>query len=79
MLTDFAFGDELITNGTSGPVILKCECGGNVSTDAKQCPHCGKPGPFRPPPPPSPNYLLIWTVSLAVTLGGLWVLLKLFN
>lgn len=76
---DFIVRKELLSYVTSEPVILKCECGGNVSTEAKQCPHCGKPGPFRPLPPPSPNYLLIWTVSLAVTLGGLWVLLKLFN
>jgi hypothetical protein len=60
-------------------MILKCECGGNVSTEAKQCPHCGKPGPFQSSPPPKPDYTLTWMISLLITLGGAWLLLKFLN
>jgi hypothetical protein len=58
-------------------MIVKCECGGTVSTDAKQCPHCGKPGPFAPPAPSTkPDYTAAWIVSLIVTGIGLWLLFR---
>lgn len=53
-------------------MIVKCECGGNVNTDAKQCPHCGKPGPFAPPaPPPQPSVLPQLIVAIVLSLVGL--------
>lgn len=53
-------------------MIVKCECGGNVNTDAKQCPHCGKPGPFfAPPPPASPTSLPQLLVAIVLSLVGL--------
>lgn len=62
-------------------MILTCgECGGKVSTTAQHCPHCGKPGPFNPPPaPPKSDPILAWTISLLVALVGLGLLLKFFN
>lgn len=59
-------------------MILKCECGGNVSTEAKQCPHCGKPGPFAPPSI-KPDYTTAWLVSIVVAGVGLWLLFKWMN
>jgi hypothetical protein len=53
-------------------MIVKCECGGNVNTDAKQCPHCGKPGPFAPPaPPPQPSILPQVYIAIVLSLIGL--------
>jgi hypothetical protein len=62
-------------------MITTCgECGGKVSTDAKQCPHCGKPGPFSPPAlPRQGDPILLWTISIIATLVGLGLLLKWFN
>jgi hypothetical protein len=62
-------------------MILTCgECGGKVSTNAKQCPHCGKPGPFAPPAPPQKSDPIVaWTISIVITLVGLGLLLKFFN
>lgn len=42
---------------------VTCECGGKVSTQAAQCPHCGKPGPFKPPEPKPERSL--WLDALA--------------
>lgn len=60
-------------------MILDCECGGKVSTDAKQCPHCGKPGPFTPPAPPQTDSFTAWTISIVLTLAGLGLLLWWMN
>jgi hypothetical protein len=57
-------------------MIVKCECGGTVSTDAKQCPHCGKPGPFAAPATAKPDYTLAWAFMLIVTAIGLWLMFK---
>lgn len=57
-------------------MVVKCECGGTVSTEAKQCPHCGKPGPFAPPAAAKPDYTAAWIVSLIVTGVGLWLLFR---
>ena len=57
-------------------MIVQCECGGNVSTEAKQCPHCGKPGPFVPPTPAKGDYTVAWLISFVVTAVGLWLLFK---
>lgn len=59
-------------------MILKCECGGSVSTEAKQCPHCGKPGPFSPPAT-KPDYTSAWLVSIVVAVVGLWLLYRWMN
>jgi hypothetical protein len=59
-------------------MILKCECGGNVSTEAKQCPHCGKPGPFALPQK-KPDHTSAWLVSIVVAVGGLLLLYLLMN
>jgi hypothetical protein len=56
-------------------MIVKCECGGAVSTEAKQCPHCGKPGPFAAPAP-AKDYTAAWIVALVVTAVGLWLLFR---
>ncbi len=60
-------------------MILQCECGGKVSTEAKSCPHCGKPGPFAPPPPPRPKLWPQIAISLLLTLAAILALLKLLN
>lgn len=59
-------------------MIITCECGGKVATEAKQCPHCGKPGPFAPPQPKESlgRQLLI---AVVVSLIGVAILLKLLN
>lgn len=59
-------------------MILKCECGGNVSTEAKQCPHCGKPGPFTPPQSKS-DYASTWGFAVLIAAGGLLLLYLLMN
>lgn len=59
-------------------MILKCECGGNVSTEAKQCPHCGKPGPFAPPSA-KPDHTSAWLFSIAAAVAGLLLLYLLMN
>ncbi|MCE9608092.1 MAG: hypothetical protein K8U03_24665 [Planctomycetia bacterium] len=60
-------------------MILKCECGGNVNSEAKQCPHCGKPGPFTPPPKPAPSLLPQLILAIVLSLVGLAALVKLMN
>jgi len=57
-------------------MILTCECGGKVNSEAKQCPHCGKPGPFTPPAPPKPDHSRAWVISITITMIGLWALIK---
>jgi len=53
-------------------MIVKCECGGNVNTVAKECPHCGKPGPFvAPPPPGGPSILPQLYIAIVLSLVGL--------
>jgi hypothetical protein len=52
-------------------MIVKCECGGNVNTDAKQCPHCGKPGPFAPPQAPTASILPQLLIAIVLSLVGL--------
>ncbi|MGC3968624.1 MAG: hypothetical protein QM775_14955 [Pirellulales bacterium] len=61
-------------------MIITCECGGKVATDAKQCPHCGKPGPFAPPAPP-PQAALGKQVVTAIVLAllGAAIVIKLMN
>jgi hypothetical protein len=61
-------------------MIITCECGGKVATDAKQCPHCGKPGPFTPPAPPSQNALgRQLLVALLLAIAGVALVIKLMN
>lgn len=61
-------------------MIVKCECGGNVNTEAKQCPHCGKPGPFGPPPaPPAPSLLPQLLLAIVLSIVGLAIVYKLVN
>ena len=58
-------------------MILSCECGGKVSTEAKQCPHCGKPGPFAPPAPPKTSLLPQLLLAVLLSIAGIAMLLKL--
>lgn len=60
-------------------MIVKCECGGNVNTEAKQCPHCGKPGPFTPPAPPAPAVLPQVLLAIVLTVVGLAIVVWLMN
>lgn len=60
-------------------MIITCECGGKVATEAKQCPHCGKPGPFAPPAPPQPGLGRQLLVAVVVSLVGVAILVMLLN
>ena len=60
-------------------MIITCECGGKVATEAKQCPHCGKPGPFAPPQPPKESLGRQLLIAVVVSLIGVAILLKLLN
>ena len=60
-------------------MIITCECGGKVATEAKQCPHCGKPGPFAPPQSPKESLGRQLLVAVVVSLIGVAILLKLLN
>lgn len=60
-------------------MIVDCECGGKVNTEAASCPHCGKPGPFKAAPPAMPrrlpaDILLAVALSLAALLALLWLM-----
>lgn len=58
-------------------MILTCECGGKVSTEAKQCPHCGKPGPFAASTPPKASLLPQLLLAILLSIAGIALLLKL--
>lgn len=61
-------------------MIVQCECGGKVNTEAKQCPHCGKPGPFGPPPPPpAPSLLPQLLLAIVLSIVGLAIVYMLVN
>lgn len=61
-------------------MIITCECGGKVATEAKQCPHCGKPGPFAPPAATSQNVLgRQLLVALLLAIAGVALVIKLMN
>ena len=60
-------------------MIITCECGGKVATEAKQCPHCGKPGPFAPPKPPGETFGKQLLLAVVLSLIGVAILLALLN
>ena len=60
--TKLAFPDNELTLGA----MKKCrECGLLVSTDAKACPHCGKPKPTTNPTSGGP-------VAIVLIVGAVW-------
>jgi hypothetical protein len=60
-------------------MIVQCECGGKVNTEAKQCPHCGKPGPFAAPPPAAPSLLPQVLLAIVLSIVGLAIVYMLMN
>ncbi|MBA4018649.1 MAG: hypothetical protein C0483_15900 [Pirellula sp.] len=60
-------------------MIITCECGGKVATEAKQCPHCGKPGPFAPPQAKESGLGRQFLAAVVIAVIGVAILLKLMN
>lgn len=53
--------------------LIKCsECGKEISSDAKSCPHCGKPLP-RPKGKPFYKSVRFWIVVIIVIIIGVFV------